>query len=324
MAFGARLKSQARYPIEEVLSYFGYRSPDSLADLRAPQRSPESIPPEQVTARSASKILGRADLFTKYSGEKYLPGKNGRSALCVAGFSASNYPVSEVGHILNRKLDASVLLSPLAMHRSYPEFRNTKYEAWVERMDEQSARLGNPVGVLYSAASLAGIEVERRHPGRFKGLVLIGSPLKLCSPTYQFLMTACDIIRERTAKNWPEVAKFINEMTFKIPTTFKDVPKLVRKNAIYEDSSGAAFLELYKGQQRAIEGLRQIGCPILYIQGRRDEFVSPAVPRLFQKLYPKKLLTVYEVDGSHGPQLEDERSKIFSLITDWIKKELPH
>lgn len=303
-------------------------APPSLGQAPTLRQAPEPALREapQLEALKLPRredYLTRPDLFDRYSEERSLTGDREFGMLCVSGFGASAYSMHEMAHVINKRCRTPAIISPLAGHRTYDDFKHLRFDDWVEQIAGQAKKLCAPVGVFYSASSLAAIEAQQRYPGLFKGFVFIGSPLKLHGTWTRIKIAAVDCIDHAVSSAIPPLARIVKQFEVATYTNYDDGTKLGRRCSVYTHSSVNSILELRHGALRAYRTLRNLTVPLLYLQGANDPIVSPDVPHIVNSLFTPDLLTtkVYPGEG-HGPHFGHSKKSVFADIIKWIESRV--
>lgn len=295
---------------------------ETLAEINAkPAAQRDTVQIESLNLPRREDYLTRPDLFDRYSEERSLSGAREFGMLCVSGFGASAYSMQEMAHVINKRCGTPMIISPLASHRTYDDFKHLRFNDWVEQIASQAQKLSEPVGVFYSASSLAAIEAQTRYPGLFKGFVFIGTPLKLHGMWKRLKIAAVDCLDQAIASVAPSIAKAMEELEVATYTNFDDGTKVGRRCSVYTHSSVNSILELRHGAVQAYRTLKNLTVPLLYLQGENDPIVSRDVPGIVRSLYKPELLTtkIYPGEG-HGPHFGHNKRSVFSDIVHWIEK----
>jgi len=288
-----------------ITARFG--KPISLEDYYDREVSYEEI--RDLTDRVMREISGLVDHHRNYIPIKVpvkpLPRYEKVGVLLLHGFTSSTRTVDGmVPYLEKRRIPyAMPVLRGHGTH--YRDMAGTTADDWYADAEkallELSAKVDKVIVVGLSMGGLVAIDLGIRHPDKIASLVTMATALKFKDP-----LSGLSEYLSRAVKFWPS------------PNAYND-KECAENNRNYPKFATDAFVSLYKYSREVEMRLPELMAPIMILQSKKDQIVSPVSANLIYEGVSSEFRDIVWFKRSGHEMGQDmEAAQVFETIDSFI------
>ncbi len=241
----------------------------------------------------------------------YLHRDNDTVAILIHGFTGSPYDMKELADFLYSQ-GIDVMVARLAGHGTdIDDLIQSNYQDWMESVEavaNEAAASGKRIVLIgYSFGANIALDLARRYPDRFKGIVCLGPSIFWKWRTYYFILYHVFRLFGISKVRKPYVSKYRVEAY-----------ESTGNYASFPTNGLGHFRDSVKQVTR--KHLREVTVPILIIHSRDDrishprsaEYIFDNVGSVYKEMFILKEL-------NHNPLRSENKNKIFQKVTHFIE-----
>lgn len=240
----------------------------------------------------------------------YLHADHDSIAILIHGFTGSPYDMKELADYLYQQ-GIDVMVARLAGHGTHiDDLTQKEYDDWfasVEEVVDEAAATGKRLFLIgYSFGSNIAIDLARRNPEKFKGIVCLGPSIFWKWRAYYFILYHFFRLFGITKVRKPYVSKYRME-------AFESTG-----NYAYFPTNGlATFRDSVKYVTK--KHLQELVTPLLIIHSRDDRISHPrSAEYIFDNVSStyKEMFILKELN--HNPLRSENKNKIFERVAHFM------
>lgn len=223
--------------------------------------------------------------------------------LCLHGFTGGPYEISPLTEFLQEHTNWLVSVPTLPGHGVDLALDNVTHKDWLATADLAYQELAKKVDTIYLIGFSMGGMIAAALAGKYRADRLV-----MLSPSRKYLSLA---------RITGELGQLIKDRVFGEIEENLTYKSYQRKKGLIP---GRAYIEFLKCMQATRPTLNEIRCPVLVLQGIKDELVPYQSSHNLAKEIPVDIDVIYYADSKHLICLGDDKDIVTTAVYDFLIK----